>query len=670
MRNRTKSDTLLLQTQGRLPSALDQGTPSAELPTPFPPRSPSAFFFLTPVWGASYTSLYIDTVIPAQLAGANLPACRDRTGSRYIIYTTPEDANAIRSSHIFEALDACVPVTFEFITKKINVVHDMMTDCYRRGIKAAEAVDAAILFLTPDIVLSDGALTTLMRLSDSGYDVVYVPAIRTLKNAVATNLAQSFRCGPIAVLPRQLMRIALDNLHPLGDSSWWEEGEGGLIPANIYWRVGNEGLVGRCFHLHPILVHPQRKKATFFGTIDDDFVPAACPDSTRDYIVTDSDQLLAIELSDPGRFFDLRTAKGSVSDTVRWAEQFTNARHRSLFKATIRMHAGVSQLSDWAAAQERARAVAEAIESCLAWPAWRLMLDPDLLIRRLIYRGKGYRLQFANQDNQSDAETALWRRAVLWIVERLSAARTGLIKLMRRIAGRIEALAARSYEAEVYRDLVSMLPHSSDPVLVTSSPGRFHLAASLTEACPSFSSDRHLTVLCHGRVIFLEKGCQIPSSSKKTVILELDAYRTREASSYLNECYRILGEQGQLIVYWHLLSFVSGSGHRSNIDLCEPSKLLASGFCVTATRQQGRLGSHLRVRLSGWLRAVINKRLAVRWLLLVLGLPLLPLIILLGCIVIASTAVLDFFDRSKRFRISTLVLACKSSHSVPADFTP
>ena len=43
----------------------------------------------------------------------------------------------------------------------------------------------------------------------------------------------------------------------------------------------------RCFHLHPLMVKPQGPLAEFKSTIDDDLALRACPDSSRDYVVTD-----------------------------------------------------------------------------------------------------------------------------------------------------------------------------------------------------------------------------------------------------------------------------------------------------------------------------------------------------------------------------------------------
>src|SRR5262249_779666 len=106
----------------------------------------SIFHFLTPVWGEPYTRLFVDTVIPAQLAGGKLAAFRGEAGHRYIIYTRPQDAEIIRSSAAYASLNECVPVTVEFITERIDLVHDMMTDCYRRGIAEANKADAAAIF--------------------------------------------------------------------------------------------------------------------------------------------------------------------------------------------------------------------------------------------------------------------------------------------------------------------------------------------------------------------------------------------------------------------------------------------------------------------------------------------------------------------------------------------
>jgi hypothetical protein len=64
-------------------------------------------------------------------------------------------------------------------------------------------------------------------------------------------------------------------------------------------------------------------------------VSAACPDATHDYAVTDSDELLAIELSDPRHHFRTGFQKGSIKDVVTWAEQFADSRQAPLERTTL-----------------------------------------------------------------------------------------------------------------------------------------------------------------------------------------------------------------------------------------------------------------------------------------------------------------------------------------------
>jgi hypothetical protein len=361
-------------------------------------RKIPGYYFLTPVWGREFTRLYIETAIPAQLAPGNLPAIGREPHAKYVIYTTPGDAEAIRSAKVFKSLAETIPIVFHFITEEIIERYQTQGDCFRRGVAMAEEAGAAILFLKPDLVFAEGSFATLKRLAESGHDVVFVPGIRTLKQDVADTLRRHYQKDDIIrVAPRDLMRVALSHLHPLAYSSFWDEGQGGLVPANLFWRVGTEGVAARCFHLHPLLVYPQCKNAIFFGTEDDDYPSAACPDATHDYVVTDSDELLVIELSDPGHLIPTKLRKGSVADAALWAERYANPRHRRLFDLSLRMHAGIRNQEAWNRAEKSAEQVANVIKARLRRPAWRLLLSPDWsFVYRMLRRELERRLAAAN----------------------------------------------------------------------------------------------------------------------------------------------------------------------------------------------------------------------------------------------------------------------------------
>ncbi len=623
-------------------------------------RRPSGYHFVTPVWGEAYTKLYVDVVIPAQLAPGNLPCFRNVPNCRYVIYTRPDDAHVIRESPVFKKLDECVPVTFEPIPASVDVVHDMMTRCYLYGIRAAESADAAILFMTPDAVFADGSLATVKRAAERGSDVIYAPSIRVMKDSVAVTLIRTFKSGEaIGVPSRNLMRIALDNLHPLAHSSWWEEGDGGLVPATIYWRVADEGILAHCFHLHPLLVYPQKKGVKFFGTIDDDYVLAACPDSSRDVVVSDSDDVLMVDLSDPSRFFEKRFAKGSVRDTVRWAEQFTNLRHQKLFTTAIRLHAGISEPQRWAKVEARARCVVDEVMQRLNRPARQLLFDADLLPRRLVRLAKWLRLKLANP-HLSGRDLAVakgWRSRLLWLFERATRMRAAVARLLRALAATIGRLAAKPHWSAVERDLRAMIDGTLDVVLISSSPGTIRVEAVLGRRLQSFSRGRYAAIERANGVEFLEWGARIPDRSKDALLLELDAFRSARITEYLAEARRVLRERGQLMIFLHRLSPPTRANGREPLSVAKLSGELTPEFVIGQTSAQGGLGTHLRVKLQSLMREIINSRLDLRGLVLVLSVPLFPIIVAAGGFVIAATAALDKFGAARRHWVSKIVLA-------------
>jgi hypothetical protein len=567
-------------------------------------RSSRTYHLVTPVWGESYTRLYLEVVIPAQLAAGNLSAFSDNPNNRYVIFTRATDAERIRASAVYAQLNNLMTVSIQLIEEEIRVPHDTMSNCFRRGINEAEAADAAVVFLTPDLVFANGSFAALKRLCEQGADVVYIPGIRTLKHSVSSVLKTYFQDGRIAVPPRELMRIALDHLHPLADSSWWEEGDGDLLPANIYWRVGNEGLLGRCSHLHPLLVAPQRKKPIFFGTVDDDFVPAACPNETRDYVVTDSDELLAIELSNPGRHFLTGFRKGSIDDVVTWAEQFTDTRHRSLFRRQVRLHVGIQNASLWAEAERKAAAVAEAIENKLKRSSWSLFMQREmgLLTRRSIRRARDRKLAQANGFKDSvllGFEERLLLGFEEWLLRIILAAQHAYAShhVRRLLYGSPTHPTPWTFRANYFRalrrDLEPLLRNAKQVLLLTcSEPHVSQVNVILRD---------HKIPSSVGSVIQTRDGLQIvssqqdgllPDASASLIIIERAAPRFEQFQDLKRELRRLLIRNGKIVIILSRSEKID-----ANEKLALPKESIAAflhpEFQVLEQKIEGSFGSSL-----------------------------------------------------------------------------
>lgn len=331
---------------------------------------------ITPVWGEAYTRCFLDVAVPTLLAPGNLPALRGVPGSLYHIVTTEADRATIERSSVLPHLQACIPVRFTTIPEDVLALesrHRLQSYCYRQGVADADAIDAGVMFLNADVVFADGAIASLIRLASAGKRSVETLGIRLIKETVAPHLMQHHRAagGAIVVSPRQLMALAMENLHPITRAHLYQGESEKLEPSGLMWRVGKEGLVAHCFHLHPIFVHAKIKNAAFTTTIDDDYVQSAQSDRSAAYVVRDSDEFCACELSAVDRQTEPvpRPPERDPSKVIaQWAFFNARPRHFELVKDRILLHAGRTNSASWRAVKRESKQAIREVFRHLAEP--------------------------------------------------------------------------------------------------------------------------------------------------------------------------------------------------------------------------------------------------------------------------------------------------------------
>jgi hypothetical protein len=343
------------------------------------------FIFSTPVWGG-HIHLFLSVCLPSLLAPGNLPGLAASSQNRYLIYTRPEDEAGLLAAPAFHRLAGILPVQVIPIRGEIANAHRTMSDCHLDSLRRADEAHGAAVFLPPDCVWSDGSMVRLEALANSGKSVVHMSGVRLNRDGIVRELARHYSDDNL-VLPlsaRELVAMGLRNLHPIALSHFWNEYDGGLMPANLAWTVPGEGLLLRCFHLHPLMVKSQIPFASFESTIDDDLALRVCPDAGRDYVVTDSDELLAFEISGLNRVVGTVCEKGSIEGAAAWAEIGTNKRHRDLIRRAIRLHAGTITESVWVRIEAESDRVVDALATLNALPTWQLALRYPTIISGLL----------------------------------------------------------------------------------------------------------------------------------------------------------------------------------------------------------------------------------------------------------------------------------------------
>lgn len=314
-----------------------------------------AYHIVTAVWGTEYTRLFLDVCVPNQLSPGNLPAMPAST--RYRIFTSGADVEVLTRSAALDEVRRLMPVDIV----EVDLAHadpggspnryKLMTACHRRAVADAAAAGAAIMFMAPDFVLGDGTMAALVRRHRDGARAVLTMNLRLSR--------ESFRAAwraheqQRALAPRDLVRLGLQHLHPAIESLMIDASTTNDFPTAICWpmRAGTalDGVLVRTLHLHPLLVDPVLRHELPESTTDGHYVMQCCPDPAECVVVTDSDELIAFELTPAARAIGNSDRRRGVS-MLRLAAVIAKCDdyQRSHIHRTIRIHAGDLD-SRWAA---------------------------------------------------------------------------------------------------------------------------------------------------------------------------------------------------------------------------------------------------------------------------------------------------------------------------------
>ena len=284
-----------------------------------------------------------ETCLPALLAPGNIPALTAEWPARFIIYTRAEDIHRITDSPNYARLAAVLPVEFKTIDAELLAdKYSALTRIHHGVLGTALYEHAAIVWLVPDAIWGDGSLRTVSRAAAAGKRAVMQPALRVVKDdamPVVRDLLAGRECDGFK--PRDLVRIAIGHMHPYYRACYWNDPQFNTNPPLVFWGVGDEGVLARGFHLHPLMLFPSKQVHAFTSTFDDDLPLLVCPDLEAIHVVTDSDDAFHIDLTEEDwcKMIPRRTAPATAFFLSRFALQATNLHHRQFARTPIRIHA-------------------------------------------------------------------------------------------------------------------------------------------------------------------------------------------------------------------------------------------------------------------------------------------------------------------------------------------
>jgi hypothetical protein len=329
------------------------------------------------VWGETYTRLLTELALPALLADGNLPALAREFPCVFRFHTTPTDGKRICESPVYQRLASIMPTEFVPLDwQSHSNKYAAMSAAHAAELRASSMKNAASLFLIPDNIWADGSLATVVGALRAGKRAVFHAAVRVTAETAIPAIRRQYRraASPAMAIPaRQLVQLALDHMHPSARRVFWDAPDFSAYPSNVCWRAGDEGMVVRGFHLHPLMVFPTRPVHASTSTADDDMPQLALQNFADALVVQDSDDALHVDLTvgDWGIGGPTVGEPAQVRHLVAFAQYSANQLHRRFFDHPIRIHTGARSAA-WAEAERASANVARAYRQRLFFADLRL----------------------------------------------------------------------------------------------------------------------------------------------------------------------------------------------------------------------------------------------------------------------------------------------------------
>lgn len=329
--------------------------------------SEQKFVLSTVVWGEEYVDMFDSIALRSMLAPRNLPVL-EGSGSEYVIHIDEAGKQHLENSESIKLISQYVTVKFIVISKELEKQYpnkfELMTYCHKESIGLAAEAGVPIIFINPDQIFSNNAIHSLVEQKKAGKRAVMVAGLRLNRDSARTALlAERNGDNAISLTPKKLVSLSFERLHRWTQAMNWDSDEFFAInPTHLYFGNTDEELIARCWHLHPLMVHPESKACSFESTIDDDFISAACSQAECVHVVTDSDEMVLFDLTEEDRYDTIIEAgQATPESAVKAMQGRLEEMNFYYFEKKIRFHTtderfeSIEKFSD-----EKAKAVMEA----------------------------------------------------------------------------------------------------------------------------------------------------------------------------------------------------------------------------------------------------------------------------------------------------------------------
>jgi hypothetical protein len=349
------------------------------------------FLLAIPVWGEGFAAFCMRHLCASFLSPNNLPVLAQHHSVHIAFFTSVEAEQALRAEPLFRRLEehATIDVVHypaDVMTYKAamaarygseqvpysdhslafyyerNCKFALMSCAHYVGLAAGRAADAIVSCMVADVMVNDGALTT-MAAKMSEADAVLTHAIQMHGKDLRPLMDQQFRdaAGVLSVSSEACARLIVNYL-PDGNLASAER----LMdpPLRLAWRVGTDGLLVHANHYHPYCLRPKalgHSLGLSIDPVDSRFIDRTSIETDRIHLVQDSsvvvlsiddDPILQQWLGDTGRPL--------AAQLALWLWGYWSRRRGLLFRAPLR-YGPTDKREEWDRVEAAASSLVEDI---------------------------------------------------------------------------------------------------------------------------------------------------------------------------------------------------------------------------------------------------------------------------------------------------------------------
>ncbi len=257
-----------------------------------------------PVWGDRYIDVFLRYILPSHLDPSNIPRLSKYHTIKYTLYTTKKDSNRLLQENLLITLQKYATLEIKLLNSwVIKDTYATYSFVHNKELRLSAKNNEAVYLLNADILLSNNFFITTLSKIKEGYKSVNMIIPRTniepFAKMITSNKFDTTKLNPNYMVdlwlmnPHKLMRY-----HFINDTT-----SRNILPASLYWINSKKGAYIRSFHLHPILILPNKLKISKFKETIDSGVIYDLMSRKFVYVEEKYNLFFALELSNKNKFY-------------------------------------------------------------------------------------------------------------------------------------------------------------------------------------------------------------------------------------------------------------------------------------------------------------------------------------------------------------------------------